>query len=72
MPLSAFPKTVGLTELKKGYFPHLFNTREHDQYMGPQLALDYYMPKGTSIQQRAEFEQWHAQRVAEGTVFDVA
>ena len=26
MPLSAFPKTFGLTELKKGYFPHLFNT----------------------------------------------
>lgn len=24
--LSAFPKTFGLTELKKGYFPHLFNT----------------------------------------------
>ena len=25
MPLSAFPKTFGLTELKKGYFPHKFN-----------------------------------------------
>ena len=23
MPLSAFPKTFGLTELKKGFFPHL-------------------------------------------------
>src|SRR6266576_6984669 len=27
-PLSAFPKTFGLTELKKGYFPHLFNTKK--------------------------------------------
>ena len=26
MPLSAFPKTFGLIELKKGYFPHFFNT----------------------------------------------
>ena len=26
MPLSDFPKTFGLTELKKGHFPHLFNT----------------------------------------------
>jgi hypothetical protein len=24
-PLSSFPKTFGLTELKKGYFPHYFN-----------------------------------------------
>ena len=26
MKLAKFPKTFGLTELKKGYFPHLFNT----------------------------------------------
>ena len=25
MPLKAFPKTFGLDELKKGYFPHYFN-----------------------------------------------
>ena len=25
MPLKALPKTYGLTELKKGYFPHFFN-----------------------------------------------
>ena len=25
MPLKALPKTFGLTELKKGYFPHFFN-----------------------------------------------
>ena len=35
MPLSAFPKTFGLTELKKGYFAHLFNTRANQHYVGP-------------------------------------
>ena len=35
MPLSAFPKTFGLTELKKGYFPHKFNIPEHQTYVGP-------------------------------------
>ena len=26
MPLASFPSTFNLTELKKGFFPHLFNT----------------------------------------------
>jgi len=45
MPLSAFPKTFGLTELKKEYFPHKFNLPEHQNYVGPVPALDYYMPE---------------------------
>ena len=28
MPLKAFPKTYGLTELKKGCFPHFFNRKD--------------------------------------------
>jgi len=34
MPLSAFPKTFGLTELKKGYFPHKFNVPAHQNVRG--------------------------------------
>lgn len=42
-PLSAFPKTFHLTELKKGYFPHLFNTKENEHYVGPvPPAKKYY------------------------------
>ncbi|KAF0691466.1 Uncharacterized protein FWK35_00036758, partial [Aphis craccivora] len=33
--LSDFPKTFGLTEAKKGYFPHFFNTPENQSYIGP-------------------------------------
>ena len=28
-----FPKTFGLTELKKGYFPHFFNVPENQDYV---------------------------------------
>ncbi|CAH3167987.1 unnamed protein product [Pocillopora meandrina] len=32
MALANFPKTFGLNELKKGFFPHFFNTQEHQIY----------------------------------------
>ena len=44
MPLSAFPKTFGLTELKKGYFPHLFNTLSNQSYIGRIPDTSYFMP----------------------------
>ena len=42
--LSAFPKTFGLTELKKGHFPHLFNTPENQDYFEPIPEKKFYMP----------------------------
>ena len=62
MPLSAFPKTFGLTELKKGYFPHLFNMPENQEYEGPFSAQHYYMPEVMSVSGRKAFETWHAQQ----------
>jgi len=41
-PLSAFPKTFGLNELKKGYFPHYFHTSENQNYVGPIPGVKYY------------------------------
>ena len=35
MRLANFPDTFGLTELKKGYFPHLANTLANQKYVGP-------------------------------------
>ena len=62
MPLSAFPKTFGLTELKKGYFPHKFNIPENQEYVGPVPAMDYYMPEVMSPKGRQEFETWHKEQ----------
>ena len=60
MPLSAFPKTFGLTELKKGYFQHLFNRSENQTHVGPIPASHYYMPEVMSVSGRKAFETWHA------------
>ena len=68
MPLSAFPKTFGLTELCKGYFPHLFNHPDHQTYVGPVPALDYYMPETMSPEDKQAFETWHQQQ--RNKVFD--
>ena len=42
MKLSKIPKAFGLKELKKGYFPHFFNTIEHQDYVGPYPEEKYY------------------------------
>ena len=59
MPLSAFPKTFGLTELCKGYFPHKFNHPDHQNYVGPIPALDYYIPETMSPEGKQALETWH-------------
>ena len=33
-PLSSFPKTFGINQLKKGYFPHYFNKKCNQDYIG--------------------------------------
>ena len=70
MPLSAFPKTFGLTELKKGYFPHLFNTPENQAYVGPIPDKRYYMPESMSVGGRKDFEKWHDEQMVKNAVFD--
>ena len=70
MPLSSFPSTFNLTELKKGFFPHAFNTPEHQSYRGPIPALHYYDPDGMSPAKKAELLTWHEEQVRNNTVFD--
>ena len=70
MPLSAFPKTFGLTELKKGDFPHQFNRPDHQTYVGPVPALDYYMPETMSPKAKKALEQWHKEQRDRNVVFD--
>ena len=62
MPLSAFPKTFGLTELCKGYFPHKFNHPDHQNYVGPIPALDYYIPETMSPEGKQALETWHQEQ----------
>ena len=70
MPLSAFPKTFGLTELKKGYFPHKFNLPEHQTYVGILPVIDYFMPETMAPKARQELEKWHQEQRDKEVVFD--
>ncbi|XP_072377730.1 uncharacterized protein [Diabrotica undecimpunctata] len=70
MALSALPKAFGLTQLKKGYFPHLFNKVENQNYVGVVPPLQYYDPDNLKEDARERLISWHAERVNEGYVFD--
>ena len=72
MPLAAFPKAFGLTELKKGFFPHFFNVKDSQEYVGPIPAPDYYDPNRMSPARKEEFETWHAERVVKNYEFNFA
>ena len=72
MPLSAFPATFGLLELKKGYFPHKFNRLENQSYVGPIPDLSHFDPDGFSSKGKAALQTWHAEQVRRGVVYDFA
>ena len=58
MALSSFTSTLGLNELNKGFFPHLFNTQDHQDYVGPIPDISYYDPEGMSSKKKQEFKTW--------------
>lgn len=70
-PLSAFPDTFGLNELKKGFFPHLFNTLENQEYQGPMPPLEMYDPDGMIAKTKTEFERWYEKQVRNDYVFNL-
>ena len=69
-PLSSFPKTFGLTEMKKGYFPYLFNTRVNENYVGPWPSLETYNPEHMKPDQRKAFLSWYDEQ--KDKVFNMA
>ncbi|GBM67581.1 hypothetical protein AVEN_73710-1 [Araneus ventricosus] len=63
MPLSKMPKTFGLKELRKEFFPHLFNMQENQTYVGPLPDASYYSPNTMSLGDRKAFFQWYDNEV---------
>ncbi|KAG5864856.1 hypothetical protein JTB14_001975 [Gonioctena quinquepunctata] len=60
MALSKLPKALGLgKELKKGYFPHLFNTKNYENYVGSLLRVEYYSPDTMKKDERKTFLEWY-------------
>ena len=70
MPLASFPATFNLTELKKGFFPHLFNTRENQQYVGRIPDLEFYDPDSLMPCKKEELIIWHNEQVARNVQFN--
>ena len=70
MALAALPKTFGVPELCKGYFPHLFNKEENQSYVGPIPPVHYYQPNGMKPKVREEFLAWHKEKVESNYVFN--
>ena len=42
MAFSEFSKTLGISELKKGFFPHKFDLPLNQNYIGTYHSADYY------------------------------
>lgn len=70
MALANFPKTFGLNEPKKGFFPHFFNTQQNQIYEGYMPDKSYYDPDGMSTQRKEEFNQWYDEKVSERYIFN--
>lgn len=79
MALKKLPKAFGLTpetdltgdisELQKGDFPHLMNTRANQNYVGPFPPLDMYCMGHLNAADKENFKQWHAAQT--GKSFDL-
>ena len=70
MPLKSFPKTFGMNELKKGYFPHYFNKECNKAYIGPMPSKNNYGFNQMKPDERTKFLKWYEERVNENYVFD--
>ena len=70
MALANFPKTFGLNEPKKGFFPHFFNAQQNQIYEGYMPDKSYYDPDGMSTQRKEEFNQWYDEKVSERYIFN--
>ena len=70
MALSNFPKTFGINELKKGFFPHFFNTQQNQNYIGYMPDKSYHDPDGMSTAHIDEFHKWYNKKVSERYIFN--
>lgn len=62
MKLAKIPEAFGLQELCKGYFPHFFNTKANQNYVGPYPELKYYGCDFMSSGERRKLAEWHASK----------
>ncbi|KYN23128.1 hypothetical protein ALC57_04462 [Trachymyrmex cornetzi] len=54
----------------KGIFPHLFNRKEHQAYIGPIPSARYYSSEQMKPEEREHFIKWHDDMTQSGFIFD--
>ncbi|GIX70317.1 DNA-directed DNA polymerase [Caerostris darwini] len=59
MPLSKIPDCFGFKELRKGYFPHLFNIKQNQNYEGAFPEARFYSPDSMGPAAREKFLTWY-------------
>ena len=64
MPLDKLPKSFGLKEMKKGYFPYLYNTQEMNNLKGSKFLLHlpplhFYDVDNMNIEKHEQFLIWY-------------
>lgn len=57
--LESFPKTYGLTQLKKGYFAHEFNKPENFDYIGKYPEKHLFRSEYFSQEKKKDFDLWY-------------
>jgi DNA polymerase type B, organellar and viral len=70
--LACLNKDFGESEMEKGFFPHLFNTRKNENYIGVIPGQEYFdlaftMKDESSLR---KFKEWHVNQVALGPIWN--
>lgn len=68
-PLSSLPKMFQLS-VSKGYYPHLFNTEDNFNYVGPLPNEKYFCPDSMSVKARQDFFNWYNELTSLNYVFN--
>ena len=64
MALAKMPNTFTLLELKKGYFPHFFNTPQNQIYVGPYPDINQYGANFMYVEENEKFIKWNEAQIS--------
>lgn len=60
--LADFPKMFGFTELRKGFYPHMFNTPENINYVGEMPSIDLFEVNHKKKAEYDEIMKWYKEK----------
>jgi len=70
MKLEKLPKTFGIKELKKGFYPYWFNSIENMNYVGDMPERKLFTPNKMDSKKRKEFNEWYDNKIKNDYVWN--